>query len=569
MTHSVLLLTQKNVSWTQRQSMGEEPILPKPFGAAYNPLVRVKNTAHKESYEDTPYLSTGGNPSQTTATAAWNTLRTQEDPNMHESKRRKIDSFFHHERTEALDPSLVCRTPSPEQANNILYAEGIGKQYQLNIKDHQIQVRDDRIRAKDKEIAGLEAKIELEESLLSFTMTRNQELNASAKAQACQIARLNQMNSAWQQDVQQANRTIRDQDVLLRNLYNELRLNKAELQDYRDQRFVDHLLKFLRGLLRRPDAPQDQRAVFPLMKLPGELRNLFYRHALVLRRPIDFWPMLPDDSAGMTRCTVIEEDLKQISGNLLRVSRQVHKETVGVLYGYNRFRFSHYGSWTILTGFLSHINTNCQFLTSISVKAPDCWTKKIGVLRPLREEQVMDMRDMRTILGKFGQINLDSPTSPPLCAFKAFAYGSDVLVGLPNLKNFTIVVPHNEEIYEPATMYIADILTPEDHHLTPGEKIASSPKRTFVFLRRPASGQQIVGSRNVDDDVAMGREKLALLGGNANIKSGSYGTREERVSYVVDGGEDDVEVPDYIEQPEVRGSFDFFPFRVVKKLLGY
>ncbi|KAF2709210.1 hypothetical protein K504DRAFT_467186 [Pleomassaria siparia CBS 279.74] len=501
------------------------------------------------------------------------------DVSGNESKRRKVHSFFHHERTEALDPSLLEPTSPLEQANNIFYAQDIGKQYQLAVKDFNIEVRDNRIRAKDKEISELSGKLEWKELQLSTALTRIDDLrlDVTVRGVELQLSKykndgLKEKKSTLERDLESANATIMNNDVSLRAMHRDLELSKVEIQHYKNQRLIGYLLRCMRNLLGMPDVIQDTSNIFPLMKLPGELRNRVYKLALVLHHPIDFWPMPSGLAAETSRRDTVEQDLKQISGNLLRVSRQVHKETVPILYGCNRFRFSHLGSWTVLHGFLAHINTNCQYLSSISIKIPDTWTRVIGD-EPLQlPERLLNDADLHAVLRRFGYNSIQTPAGPSIKSHRAFSRGCEMLVSLPSLRSFTIVIPHNEEIYKPAAQYIANILTAEDRALVLDGQPASTPKRMFVFLRRPADSPQVVATRNLDDDVAMGRRKLMSAIQGAEIKSGCYRTMEGRVSYAVDGGEDeyDYDVPEYyIEQQGPEGFVLFRPLRAAaKRLLG-
>ena len=501
-------------------------------------------------------------------------MQAHELPSMlsQEPKRRKTDSFFYHERHEALDPSLLHPTSPLEQANNIFYAQDIGKQYQLVVKDFQIEVRDGRIRAKDKEIADLGEQLESAHALIDSMAGRDL---IKARKVAHHIIRLNRRHCnnqrLYRQKLQISNMAIKDRDVILRTLHKDLQSHKAELQNLKERRLTGHVLAFIRGLLGLPNTPRESQLEFPFLKLAPELRNIVYKHSLVLHRPIDFWPISHEYDTNKFAC--LNRDLKQINGNLLRVCRQVHKEAVGILYGCNRFRFSHRRAWTILAGFLMRINTNCQFLTHISVKIPDCWSQELGVPRPrMGARRPRDEADIKHILRMFGKSGpeLDAPAGPPSNDKMAFTRASEIMATLPSLKYFTLFVPHDEMIFGFAAENIASILGPHDLTLAYGHELRCNPQRTFVFLRRPSWRSPITGHVNTDDDAIMGRARLAMLIENAVIKSGSYGITADGVSYVIDGGEEyNFDIPEHAPRPGSSGSIAFWPFRAAKRLLGY
>lgn len=143
-----------------------------------------------------------------------------------------------------------------------------------------------------------------------------------------------------------------------------------------------------------------------------------------------------------------------------------------------------------MMGFLSYIDTNCGFLTSISVKRPDHWARTISYPQPLQEVLLCDVQVMMTLMRKLGN-SITSPSGPSLHAHKAFL-GSKILVNLPALKkSFTIVVSHNEEIYNPAVMSIASILTLNDRAYLVGFQPASNPSEHSCFFVYPSFNRRL------------------------------------------------------------------------------
>lgn len=289
------------------------------------------------------------------------------------NKRRKTDTFFRPaQRYEALDPALVQPTSLIQQENNILITQDTGKQYQLAVKDFNVRVRDNRIRAKDERVSELEEENELKDFSLSEALLRKQELIRHAERQEllseAQAAHIQELMSMVASD--RAKLMLQDEEIHI--LKAQLETQQRYIKNLENRRLLDQVLEYARHLFGWAIESYDRTTIFPLMQLPGELRNNIYKSCLVARRPIDFWPMIAEDApSGTTRASILQENLKHINVNLLRVSRQVHKETVGILYGCNRFRFSDVGAWTVLEGFLTHLNRNCRHITNISVSCAD------------------------------------------------------------------------------------------------------------------------------------------------------------------------------------------------------
>ena len=475
-------------------------------------------------------------------------------------RRKKPPSIFYHERTEALDPSLVQPTPLIKQENNILFVQDIGKEYQLAVKDFNIRVRDNRIVAKDREILELNERVELKDAQLSDTRTENRRLEDLFLWKAQQNwTRQHQINE-MQSSIEGLNSTkreqaqkIHEQDHKLRILRNELEFAKNEIENLKDLRLIDQILRWVQSMLGASPIPIEKSTQhFPLLHLPGELRNHIYKHCLVSPRPIDLWPIMPLNAPpGTTHSTILDLDIKCVNTSLLRVSRQVHKEATSILYGCNRFRFSDRHGWTILSGFLTHIDRNCQVLRHVSVGYPEWCSNDYGedlqgnTTHRGNRPDAGTLEEMRITLLRFGNTILDSPSGPTHESYTACRRAGDTLIRLPNLRSFNIIVPHSIHLYSFALDSLSKILTTDDKYLIPyiGWIPPAKPKRSFVFIRREEGMRKnVFASKDVDDDVAMGRLQLAVLcqqtGSGPRVMGARYGKWEEGAGYVVDGGEE-------------------------------
>lgn len=106
---------------------------------------------------------------------------------------------------------------------------------------------------------------------------------------------------------------------------------------------------------------------------------MIYKHALVLDHPIDLWPAVrgsgPDkegNASSRQRAKNIQEVAKTLSVGLLRVSKQINRETSPMFYGLNTFQFTNRQGWIVLEAFLYTIGvTNRRNVTNLVVCYPD------------------------------------------------------------------------------------------------------------------------------------------------------------------------------------------------------
>jgi hypothetical protein len=470
--------------------------------------------------------------------------------------------MFLHESREALDPSLVHPRSPLEQENSILLVQDIGKQYQLAVKESQLQVRDNRIKAKDAEIAALQATADHMQdqyaTLAEYVRSESQK-NAALE----NTTRSLQGRVSWQtQMLEWALARMKDYEKLLQDKDSvsskkdlELKSTEAELAHMRSQLrhaqrdaeklsqrdFMDLLWELIKPFFA---VPQQSKHVFPFMKLPGEIRNMVYENSLVLPRPIDFWPIIPDDAPrGTDHLTVLRQDVKHINTALMQVCRQVNHEATPILYAKNRFRFSDRGGWTILDGFLWHIGPNVNFLTSLTVTCPQWVGTVIETAYP-------DMKgEMRLMLSRFNKTVLDAPNGPSSEFNFAYKRAGDVLLKLKNLQHFNILITHDMYLQHDRVLQLADMLTDRDEFMLPTDdwQPLCKPKRSFVVIRRATHQPPVVLGRHVDCDFFMGRASLKLASTSRNddnltIKTAEYGTSQNKVSFVIDGGEDEADV---------------------------
>jgi hypothetical protein len=281
-------------------------------------------------------------------------------------------SQFYPGHANALDPSLLRRPTQFEQEHNTVVAGNVAKQYQLTVKDYNIDVRDNRIRAKDERITELESDAE---------MTRIQ-LEAADKCKTAINAYVEDLGSLTETQAnrikdliievnrEQSNSSAKDERI--RQLQIELAEEKAELTTLRLMMLRRWPYRVLGKMYVRKASGSSKTKPFPFMRLPGEVRNIVYKFCLVADDPIDFWPMLPPDAPTYaTREEVVDKNLESVNVALLRTSQRVYWETICILYGCNRFRFSDERAWTVLEGFLIGLNHNCQFLTNVEIECPD------------------------------------------------------------------------------------------------------------------------------------------------------------------------------------------------------
>jgi hypothetical protein len=359
----------------------------------------------------------------------------------------------------------------------------------------------------------------------------------------------------------------------IRHTQSELRRAQKDVEYLRKRDLLDHFWDALKAFF---DAPPPSRKTLPFLRLPAELRIMVYKDCLVVPRPIDLWPILPHDAPkGFSRLTVIREDVSHINASLLRVCRQINEETIPILYGCNRFRFSDRGGWTIMDGFFRHIGLNVSFLTNIAVTCP-AWAAAVI------ETTVPDLRDeMRRTLLRFGGAVLDAPGGPSSEFNFAYKSAGIVLLQLKNLKSFSIVIRHDMRLEESTIIPLCHTLTEDDDFMlpTPNWEMRSTPRRSMIVIRRSSRQPVFVAGHNVDNDIFMRRWELYLrmtLHGDENLslKTAKYGTSRNRLSYVVEGGEDegDVQLPvvkDYRPPPQEGSYRDFVGTMMLLMCLTY
>ena len=304
--------------------------------------------------------------------------------------------------------------------------------------------------------------------------------------------------------------------------------------------------------------------IFPFLSLPAELREKVYKHALVLPQPIDFWPVDPPDAVPgcpHLKDKILGKELKKINTALLRVSRQVHRESASILYGYNRFRFSNVFGFTALHGFLTCLGTHCNFLTNISVHYPDADLAH-GVSH---RDDGQIYEGMRLLCRRFGQ-TLDSPSGPYLKndLYSSFNRAVDMLNRLPAPRSFNLILLHNEVIRT------LGINTTFSYLLTDSKRrdVAIGPirelERAIICVNRHYLHAQFVGSRNTDDDRHMGREALLNCTYEMRdivhwvMKEAEYGKREDRQSYIVKDEKDEKKVDafDFVGEDSIDAPLD-------------
>lgn len=199
--------------------------------------------------------------------------------NVHNGKDEDGRSIFHTPQSTALDPSLVHPTSLIEQQNNMLFAQDVGKLYQLAVKDYGLEIRDGRIRAKDAVIAELQdvlvstdATLTAQSGQLLRTISLNEDLNHIVGLRNDEIARLTQEN--FDQAVTIGSlRLDKDEYVeKLRELRIQLGAAQLEVTTLQNRRMIDGIIRWLQRMLPSAIAPSwilRDRSIFPFLKLPG------------------------------------------------------------------------------------------------------------------------------------------------------------------------------------------------------------------------------------------------------------------------------------------------------------
>ncbi|KAF2020643.1 hypothetical protein BU24DRAFT_445831 [Aaosphaeria arxii CBS 175.79] len=330
----------------------------------------------------------------------------------------------------------------------------------------------------------------------------------------------------------------------------ELASQGWELDIFRCGPFLDVFITLIRWMLRAYKLLFKERwrlrlrlrlqqKVFSLMKLPGELRMDIYRACLISPHPIDFWPILPRKPwrNHVTRQDMIKRSTKPLNVTLLRLSRQVHAEAIGILYGCNEFRFSDTGGWSMLCGFLWHINTNCQYLTNVSVNYPEwCSVGKWQWTNPL-ERDGDDFPEMNAILDRLKIPKLGEPIGPDQDGLRAYETACNILAKLPALKELNLVVPYYAKVMKLSFSAVLDVPV-RTRKPNVGVVNGGVPelKRTVIFLKKHP--QQTNGGlpfwTYIDNDVLMGRVWLLdeCRRRAIPVAFAKYGDFEDRTSYI-------------------------------------
>ncbi|KAF2277093.1 uncharacterized protein EI97DRAFT_441848 [Westerdykella ornata] len=525
-------------------------------------------------------------------------------------------SFLKRDQTNERQPSFGRPRSPSENEQNIVQAKDGSELHQTPDNDWhlkwQLQVRDDRIKFKDQQIAQLKAEAEKESQDHKLQMEELNEANIRLEVRIKSeeyvrdslrghIKKLEQQLKDAVNVKDQKEDMLRQLDLDLRILHNNYVNLRMENRALMDRTFADYLLAKLRTptadgqvltrllnlIYQAVAGPVPHQLIqlrniesspFPFMRLPGELRNMIYRQCLVLGRPIDLWPLLPYNApAGTTKLSLIERDLKHINVSLLRVSRRVNQEATPVLYGCNRFRFSDSKGWTIALGFLRSIHRNFQYLTNISVPYPD----EGGIFLVNRESGAAPGKqmkeEMRVLLRRFGYIGLDTANGLSSRDILVHEEVQKILVDLPAIKSLSMIVPHNLRLHREAFSFLLPLMngdhwisydwssSNEDGGPVRWEDIGrgENRERSFIFIRRNPDYQArnpLNRNRDLDDDVRMGRAllgKVAVAWG-ANIKYAEYGSMEDGMSYVVEGGEDRTDIDLHPGDPEDPGRRPMF-----------
>lgn len=175
---------------------------------------------------------------------------------------------------------------------------------------------------------------------------------------------------------------------------------------------------------------------------------------------------------------------------------------------------------------------------------------------------------MQLVLDRF-RLVVDSPIGPTSDPVRSTYRVIDIMAKLQSLQSFTMIVPHDGRLHIYSADFLSKMMSSKDRLISSRQRLASTPKRAIVFLRRPEYRKRVIAYHDLDDDMFMGRRDLTLaaLDQGVPIKFGRYGSRQDRVSYVLDNEDEDdydISVPQFIGE-HARSSLR----RTVLRLLGF
>ncbi|KAF2493514.1 hypothetical protein BU16DRAFT_541195 [Lophium mytilinum] len=311
------------------------------------------------------------------------------------------------------------------------------------------------------------------------------------------------------------------------------------------------------------DAHINRMSAFRLMKLPGELRNRIYEFALVLGHPVDLWPIngfalglsnLVSKPPIKSRDEILQKDLANINIALLRVSKQVYKETVGMLYGHNTFQFSGHEAFVPMTAFLRHIGSGCNFITSISIECPRDSFQTVNRSWKLDEDKNEFMQEKESALDAFyRRLRVSGYYSVIGHPHESFVVGEGerILGRLPALRSFTMLVPHAMAIR--SSSYLVrenvnrrvDMLRWEADAQTKQFAAATAAgtqvEKSVVFIRRHETQPKIYKDvwdkvTDLDDEKQMGWEDFKKVKEHYGwkIEHASYTMQPDGPAFIVD-----------------------------------